>query len=65
MRSWRIQNRLPISIRNDLEKNTFLPFVTPGASASTMKPVKALPAGALGSGSVRARTKYLNNIRKV
>lgn len=38
---------------------TFLPGVTPGVSLSTINPVKALLAGALGSGFVRANTKYL------
>lgn len=38
---------------------TFLPGVMPGVSRSTIKPVKALLAGAFGSGFVRASTKYL------
>lgn len=38
---------------------TFLPIWIPGLSASTMKPVKALLAGACWSGSVRASRKYL------
>jgi len=38
---------------------TFLPGWTPGVSASTIKPVKALLAGHLGSESVRASRKYL------
>lgn len=48
----------------------FLPGVTPGVSRSTMKPLNALLAGHLGSGLVRARTKYLQmntihlNVRK-
>lgn len=37
--------------------NTFLPRVSPGESPSTMNPVKALPVGVFGSGSVRAKTK--------
>ena len=36
---------------------SFLPGVTPGVSASTINPVKALLAGHLGSGFVLARTK--------
>lgn len=38
---------------------TFPPGVTPGHSRSTMNPVNALLAGHLGSGLVRANTKYL------
>lgn len=44
-----------------LSNFTFLPICTPGLSASTMNPVKALPAGALGSEFVRANKKYLVN----
>jgi hypothetical protein len=40
---------------------TFLPGVTPGVSRSTMKPLNALDAGHLGSGFVRAKTKYLQH----
>lgn len=43
------------------ENYTLRPGVNPGVSLSTMKPVNALEAGALGSGFVRARTKYLEN----
>lgn len=39
---------------------TLRPGVTPGQSLSTMNPVNALLAGHLGSGLVRASTKYLN-----
>lgn len=42
-----------------LNNSTFLPGVKPGESRSTIKPVNALLAGALGSGFVRAKTKYL------
>lgn len=38
---------------------TFRPGVRPGVSLSTMKPVKALLAGAFGSGFVLAKRKYL------
>lgn len=44
---------------------TFLPTRIPGVSASTMKPVKALPAEHLGSGLVRARRKYLETRQDV
>lgn len=38
---------------------TLRPGVTPSLSRSTMKPVRALPAEAFGSGFVLANTKYL------
>lgn len=38
---------------------TFRPGVTPSYSRSTIKAVKALPAGAFGSGFVLANRKYL------
>ena len=41
------------------------PRITPGESASTMKPENAFPGGHLGSGLVRARTKYLQEIFKI
>ena len=37
---------------------SFRPLVTPGESASTIKPVNALPAGHFGSELVLAKTKY-------
>ena len=40
--------------------HTFLSLVKPGESPSTMNPVNADPVFAFGSGSVRAKTKYLN-----
>lgn len=40
---------------------TFLPGVSPGVSRSTIKPLNALLAGHLGSGLVRANTKYLKH----
>ena len=40
--------------------HTFLSFIKPGESPSTMNPVNPDPVFALGSGSVRAKTKYLN-----
>lgn len=43
---------------NKMVVHTFRPGVSPGVSRSTMKPVRALLAGAFGSGFVRAKTKY-------
>lgn len=43
-------------------KSTFLPGVKPGVFRSTINPVNALDAGALGSGFVRANTKYLQQL---
>ena len=40
--------------------HTFLSLVKPGESPSTMNAVNADAVFALGSGSVRAKTKYLN-----
>ena len=37
---------------------TFFPLTTPGESASTMKPLRALCGGVLESSAVRASTKY-------
>lgn len=53
-----ISDRILIS-----RKFTFRPGVKPGESRSTINPVNALDAGALGSGFVRAKTKYLKNNR--
>jgi len=41
-----------------VKRVTFLPLTTPGASASTMNPLRALCGGVLGSSAVLASTKY-------
>lgn len=56
---WFAHWRMWLMFWKTLFQLTFLPIWTPGVSASTMKPVKALLAGHLGSELVRASRKYL------
>lgn len=54
---WRLRDQLKESLSAGMIKGrTLRPRVRPGESPSTIKPEKALPAGALGS--VLAKTKY-------